>query len=93
MRLFRIFIFFYFLAIHACTSEKTAFGNLNEEVVGSDVDKDGIPDQSDNCLTLPNADQLDNDMDGQGNVCDTDDDNDGVLGPTIIAVSLGMWNS
>ena len=35
-----------------------------------DTDGDGIPDQSDNCPTVPNADQRDHDADGRGDACD-----------------------
>ena len=37
-----------------------------------DTDGDTIPDFYDNCVDTPNTDQLDNDDDGIGNVCDPD---------------------
>jgi len=43
------------------------------------ADGDGVPDDTDNCPGIANADQLDTDSDGLGNKCDVDDDGDGVI--------------
>jgi hypothetical protein len=43
-----------------------------------DTDGDGIADDDDNCPGDVNANQLDTDLDGEGDACDIDDDNDTV---------------
>ena len=43
-----------------------------------DSDSDGVFDSTDNCPSIFNDDQLDTDGDGIGDVCDEDDDDDGV---------------
>ncbi|MHB0755979.1 immunoglobulin-like domain-containing protein [Polaribacter sp. M15] len=48
-------------------------------VISPDTDGDGVPDATDICPTIANADQLDTDNDTIGDVCDLDDDNDGIL--------------
>ena len=43
-----------------------------------DTDADGVTDSADNCPADPNPLQENNDFDAWGDVCDSDDDNDGV---------------
>ena len=44
----------------------------------ADSDNDGVPDVSDNCPNDSNPLQENTDSDTQGDVCDSDDDNDGI---------------
>jgi glucose/arabinose dehydrogenase len=46
----------------------------------ADADSDGIPDLIDNCRDTGNPSQLDVDLDGFGNHCDGDFDQDGLVG-------------
>jgi hypothetical protein len=55
-------------------------------IVVLDTDGDGIPDLAvgvgpDNCPLIPNHDQANADGDALGDVCDPDDDNDGIPDP------------
>jgi dipeptidyl aminopeptidase/acylaminoacyl peptidase len=43
-----------------------------------DIDGDGIADDDDNCPDEANSNQVDTDLDGEGDACDADDDNDTV---------------
>ena len=52
-----------------------------------DADSDSINHDDDNCLLIYNFDQLDTDLDSSGNVCDLDDDNDGLT--DIFEASIG----
>ena len=47
-------------------------------VINDDYDSDGVLNADDNCPDTPNAQQIDTDGDGAGDVCDDDIDGDGV---------------
>ena len=71
-----------FTVADPCAVDPTGF-NLDGHTIrltcGSlDQDDDGVPDVDDNCPVVPNADQVDQDVDGFGDVCDTDLDGDGL---------------
>ncbi len=55
------------------------FSNSNHEFIVNfrDTDQDDVPDDIDNCPNVANTSQLDDDMDGIGNICDPDSDGDG----------------
>lgn len=59
----------------------------------SDADGDGIPDASDNCTLVPNANQRDSNGDGFGNVCDGDLNNDGLVTAADFAILRSRLNT
>jgi len=48
------------------------------QITLADADVDGVPDRNDNCSSTANPQQADFDGDLAGDVCDPDDDNDGL---------------
>lgn len=52
-----------------------------------DADLDGLNHDQDNCLLDANPDQLDTDLDNIGNICDPDDDNDGLA--DLLEIQIG----
>lgn len=57
----------------------------------TDSDADGVPDEVDNCTDVANADQRDTNMDGFGNACDADLNNDCVINFQDIAEIGGLF--
>jgi len=57
-------------------------GDGSADCIDPDDDNDTVPDNTDNCPLISNADQTDTDGDGLGNACDPDDDDDTVLDAT-----------
>lgn len=58
-------------------NQNTYFNDPNDSSF-QDSDGDGIEDFGDNCPSISNNLQTDTDNDGFGNICDEDDDNDGL---------------
>jgi len=70
--------------INKGTQSVTSSGGLDlviwalDPVNNADSDNDGVNDLTDNCPSTNNPLQIDSDLDGDGDECDYDDDNDGI---------------
>ena len=60
---------------------------VSAAALAADSDGDGIADNVDNCIFVPNPDQRDTNGNGVGNACDGDLNNDGVVN----ALDLGLF--
>ena len=58
----------------------------------TDTDSDGIPDTADNCMMAFNPGQLDADQDGNGNICDADLDNSGLVSSADYVIMQSVLN-
>lgn len=77
-----------------------AFGYALSAAAGAvtDTDADLVPDQFDNCNLIANgpnngSNQVDTDLDGYGNRCDGDLDNDGLVAGSDFGIFVGYFGS
>ncbi len=69
-------------------------GNITQiDIQIVDPDIDGYADNADNCKDTFNPGQQDTDLDGYGNMCDADLDNDGVVGFNDYNFFGNAWGS
>jgi len=57
----------------------------------ADGDGDGVEDSADNCLLAANPSQADADMDGFGDACDPDYDNNGIVDEDDLAALTAAY--
>ncbi|HIF96853.1 MAG TPA: hypothetical protein EYQ54_07485 [Myxococcales bacterium] len=60
---------------------------------GLDSDQDGILDSCDNCTMISNSAQRDTDLDGFGNRCDADFDNDGLVTMADVVLFISAFGT
>jgi hypothetical protein len=65
--------------------------SVTSTAMAGDADGDGIADQADNCVDISNTSQRDDDLDGYGNPCDTDLDQDCVADDDDVALIGQAW--
>ncbi len=58
----------------------------------TDTDGDGIGNDFDNCTTTSNFEQIDFELDSRGDVCDPDDDNDGLRDTDELLLGTSPFN-
>jgi len=61
--------------------------------LAADLDADGVADSADNCPTVSNVAQGDGDMDGVGDACDADYNNDGSIDQGDVELFREAFNS
>lgn len=68
-------------SLETAINSPTNFAQISGRVLdpAADFDNDGVSDPADNCLLTANGAQRDTDLDGFGNFCDADLNNDGVI--------------
>jgi hypothetical protein len=78
-------------SVDMADSDCSASGDLLE---APDGDGDGVADHDDNCSEIANPSQLDTNLDGYGNACDADYNNDGgVGGPDFVYLGTVFGSS
>ncbi|RDH86148.1 MAG: hypothetical protein DIZ80_01380 [endosymbiont of Galathealinum brachiosum] len=73
----------------------SGYGLINTvaALTSMDLDLDTVLNEVDNCPNDENLNQENNDLDSQGDVCDSDDDNDGISDTDEIAWGLNVFVS